>query len=255
MSIQQLLFGGKNISTTPTVLFLTSGTSWTVPSDWNNTIDGPGGYKSKVEVIGGGGGGGKGDVDGGCGGGGGAYSRIDNLSLTIGSSIPYSVGATVLNGTNGANTWFNGTSISSASVSAAGGLKGGNDGGTPGVGGQASAGIGTTKYSGGTGGDGNDTWAGSGGGAAGPGGNGGNGAVGNPATTPGGAGASGSWTSNPGGVTVNPGSGGLAGVSDGVGQPGNVYGGGGGGGDDDGDRNGGNGAQGIIIISYYPFIN
>ena len=56
------------------VIFLTSGTSWTVPSDWNSS-------NNSIEVIGGGGGGGRADNappgnSRGAGGGGGLHSRL-----------------------------------------------------------------------------------------------------------------------------------------------------------------------------------
>ena len=51
---------------------VTSGTSWTIPSDWNNA-------SNTIEVIGGGGGGMAGNiVGGGDAGGGGAYARVGN---------------------------------------------------------------------------------------------------------------------------------------------------------------------------------
>ena len=94
-------------------IYLTSGTSWAVPADWNNA-------SNKIEVIGGGGGGnGGGGTGNGGGGGGGGYSAITNLTLTPGSTVSYNVG---LGGAAaGGNTWFNGSSLSNASVSAQGG--------------------------------------------------------------------------------------------------------------------------------------
>jgi hypothetical protein len=70
-----------------TVIFLTSGTSWTVPSDWNSA-------NNTIEVIGGGGGGGPGQAGSPANGsgGGGAYSKISNLSLTPGAGITYAIG-------------------------------------------------------------------------------------------------------------------------------------------------------------------
>ena len=69
-----------------TVIYLTSGSSWTVPGDWNNS-------DNSIEVIGGGAGGGGGinaSVAGG-GGGGGAYSKVVNLTLS--GSVAYVIGA------------------------------------------------------------------------------------------------------------------------------------------------------------------
>lgn len=145
----------------PQTLYLTSGSTWAVPNNWNNAAN-------KIEVIGGGG---SGWVNGGAGGGGGGYSSITNLTLTPGSTISYNVGLGG-NGSAGGDTWFNGGSLSGASVSAQGGAIETNLAGGPG--GQASSGIGTTKYSGGYGGVGRYA-GGGGGGAAGPHGNGGNG--------------------------------------------------------------------------------
>src|SRR5205823_1534731 len=74
-------------SATVTV-FLTSGTSWTVPHNWDST-------SNTIEAVGGGGGGG-GPVyalASGAGGGGGAYAKISNLALTSGASVTYQVGA------------------------------------------------------------------------------------------------------------------------------------------------------------------
>src|ERR1035437_6662671 len=51
----------------PTVVFLTSGTSWSVPSDWNSS-------DHTIEVIGGGAGGTTGASGNVVGGGGGAYA-------------------------------------------------------------------------------------------------------------------------------------------------------------------------------------
>ena len=71
-----------------TVIVLTSGTSWTVPADWNNA-------SNSIECIGGGANGVAGAANGagGAGGGGGAYSAISNLSLTPGGSAIYASGA------------------------------------------------------------------------------------------------------------------------------------------------------------------
>src|SRR3989344_7007658 len=75
------------VSTTTTAVFLTSGTSWTVPSDWNSS-------NNTIEVIGGGGAGESHDGSTGAGaGGGGAYSKVSNVSLSAGAGITYSVGA------------------------------------------------------------------------------------------------------------------------------------------------------------------
>jgi len=150
-------------------IYLTSGTTFTVPSDWNNA-------NNKIEVIGGGGSGGVVYSAGGGGAGGGAYSAITNLALTPGASISYNVGAAGTGGYGaaGGNSWFNGTSLSAASVSAQGGTGGLNNTIGTVLGGQAANGIGTIKYSGGGGGLGG-YGGGGGGAAAGPNGNGGSG--------------------------------------------------------------------------------
>lgn len=126
-------------------VFLTSGTSWTVPADWSNV--------NTVETIGGGGAGG---TD--SGGGGGAYALESNITLTPGGSATYQIGSA------GSDTVFNSTATSCAgsptpSVCADGGVSG--SGSTNGAGGTTAGSIGTTKYAGGSGG------GGSGGGAAG----------------------------------------------------------------------------------------
>lgn len=105
--------------------FLTSGSSWSVPTDWNNS-------NNIVEVIGGGGGGGGdgGTATGGGGGGGDAYSKITNITLTGGGSATYAIGtagtAGVGHGDGGAggDTYFNGGSCGAASVCAKGGALG-----------------------------------------------------------------------------------------------------------------------------------
>src|ERR1035441_4898051 len=95
-----------------TRVFLISGTSWTVPSDWNSA-------NNSIETIGAGGLGGK---DGRGGGGGGAYSKITNLSLTPGNSVTYQTGITsaswISNNSQLAtkNTYFNGASLAGSSV-------------------------------------------------------------------------------------------------------------------------------------------
>ena len=259
-----------------TTIFLTSGSSWTVPADWNPS-------NNSIHVIGGGASGG-----GRYGGGGGAYSRINNISLTAGASITYAVG-----GTSG-TTYFNGTSCGTASVCAVGGS------GTSG--GSASSGVGAVRYSGGSGGTYSASLGGGGGGGAGGpsgnggaggnsqssgiafyGGGGGGGANGgsngspNPAGPNGGAGGSpgggnggnaqqhggsGSypiiWTQTSNGATAGPSGGGGGGGSSRdtrIGTGGGAsYGGGGGGGGTNGGggATGGPGGQGIIVITYGP---
>jgi uncharacterized repeat protein (TIGR01451 family) len=161
-------------------VYLTSGTSWTVPSNWNAS-------NNTIEVIGGGGGGSAAvlNTSAGAGGGGGAYSKIANLALTPGGSVTYQVGAAGAASSAGGDTWFNGASLAAASVGAKGG--GGAAGTTAGGGGAATSGVGTTKFSGGNGGSGGGG-GGGGGGAAGPNGAGGNGATNATGTLGGGGG-------------------------------------------------------------------
>lgn len=162
------------------VIFLTSGTTWTVPSNWNSA-------SNEIEAIGGGGGGeGSGYYDGGGGGGGGGYSAASNVSLTAGSTVAIQVGAGGSgglasdegNGGTGGDTFLcnsmsNCSSITGSAVVV--GAHGGSGGGTSGywTGGAGGAG---TLFSGGNGGGGGGSpysGGGGGGGAAGPNGNGG----------------------------------------------------------------------------------
>ncbi|GEM_PF-1074659 len=156
-------------------IFLTSGTTWTVPSDWTPS-------HNRISVIGGGGAGGTGDWSygyGGGGGGGGGFSQVSNIALTSGASVRYAVAPTTYS--NGGDTYFcnsssNCTAITGSAVivgakggrAASGGAYGATNGGT---GGAASSGIGTLKYNGGSGGNAHGG-GGGGGGAAGPDGNG-----------------------------------------------------------------------------------
>src|SRR3989344_2260026 len=109
-------------ATGETVIFLTSGTSWTVPADWNSS-------NNTIEVIGGGGGGGSSGAR--SGGGGGGYSKISNVSFATGSVIGYAAGGGGGSGGSGGDTYFcnstsNCTSISGATVVV--GAKGGGGG-------------------------------------------------------------------------------------------------------------------------------
>lgn len=232
------------------VTFLTSGTSYSTPVDWNNS-------DNSIECIGAGGNGGTNNFGGG-GGGGGAYAKITNL--TIAGSIAYSIAS----GGSQADTTFNSTSL----VCDAGNNGSGTTGGT---GGTTGASTGTTKFNGGSGEN-----SGGGGGAGGTtndgtdglGGNGGDGG-----STSGGAGglSGGSFGSDGTVWQVSPARG--AGGGGGLGTPGEVevgcvidggpggnggsFGGGAGGG---GPRtgaaclpgSGGTGAQGIITVTYTP---
>lgn len=237
-------------------VYLTTGSSWTVPSDWNSS-------SNSIEVIGGGGGGAS---SGGGGGGGGAYSKVSNLSLEAGNAVSYSIGSGGSVGGNGGDSYFNGPSCSSASVCARGGSKAITSGGD---GGSSSKGIGSTMYSGGDGGNqGSCSVGGGGGGAAGRVGNGmsggtaqsGCGGSAGGAGDAGSGGAGGSCGSpNQGGDPGDPGSewgsygsggGGCGGSSTGDGGAGGSYGAGGGGGGP--SNSGASGSSGLIVISYRP---
>lgn len=177
------------------VVSLTAGTLWSVPHDWNNS-------SNAVECFGGGGGSGAGSTsgstggNGGGGGGGGGYAAVTNLALASGAAITYQVGAAGSVASAGGDTWFNGATISASSVGAKGGSGGatavvGSTAALGGAGGSASGGVGTTKFSGGSGGNGGvgtgtGGGGGGGGGASGPNGNGGSGA--NSASSSGGGG-------------------------------------------------------------------
>jgi hypothetical protein len=146
-------------SSVPVRIYLTSGSSWTVPSNWNNA-------NNSIEVIGAGGGGGG---NGRRGGGGGAYSKSTNVALTAGASVAINVGAAGTGtGANGGDTYFNGTNCAGSSACAKGGQGGADHAG--GQGGAVSGGVGSIKYGGGSAGDNVDGLAdgSGGGGAAGP---------------------------------------------------------------------------------------
>jgi hypothetical protein len=256
-----------------TTVYLTNTgqTSYTTPLDWSPI--------NTVECIAGGGGGGCGQEynNGGNGGGGGAYSSGTVVTIGPNTTITINIGAAgnAINqnggaGTNGGSTWFNGSSLASSSVGAQYGFGGGSGTGSPDFtyGGQASAGTGTTLYSGGNGGR-HSYGGGGGGGAAGPFGAGGAGTNSNQAS--GGTGGQG-----------DNGHGGAGGGQNQSGSSGNEYysglgcggGGGGGGGDSaqsggsnggyygagggaggqstSGWYNGGGGTQGFMVLTYTP---
>lgn len=123
--------------------FLTSGTSFTVPTDWTTS--------NTIEAIGGGGGGSGGvaNVRAGQGAGGGEYRILTNVSLTAGGSISYSIGSGGSGGAGGANGGAGGdTSFNSGALIAKGGGAGLANG-TAGVGG--TGGTGGSGYAGGAG--------------------------------------------------------------------------------------------------------
>lgn len=224
-----ILFSILPLSVSAVTINLTSGSSWTVPADWNssdNTIEciGSGGRGSNRNTINANAGGG--------GGGGGAYARITNLSLTPGASVPYVIGA----GGSIVRTSFNTSSlVCDYGISAGTGTVGTG-------GGLASNSTGAVRFSGGSGSSNVTSSGGGGGGAGGPNANGTNGS----------------------GVTGGVGGGGSAGWGGGggslqnIGGAGGNYGGGGGGGGggllaaSEPGGPGGAGRSGIIIITYTP---
>lgn len=243
-------------------VFIVSGTSAAVPADCEI---------ADAETIGGGGGGAGNDspVRAGCvGGGGGGYSKTLNIPLTPSASISLQVGsggsggATTSAGVTGTDTWYNGASLAASSVGAKGGV-----GGTlysvstnAALGGAASSGVGTTKFSGGN--SGNNTASGGfsgtgGGGAAGPNGAGANGGSTSDYGGSGGGGnggggngvnaTSGAGDASNGGTAVDTTAGGIGGTHASPGNPGTAgsHGsGGGGGGKGDNATNGGVGGVG-----------
>ena len=116
-----MLPGISQMSSAPTstsgatkIVFITSGTSFTVPSDFASLVS--------IEAIGGGSGG-AGSLSGiGKGGGAGAYSKITALSgLVASGSVFVSIGTgggggTFGNGTSGGDTWLNKTSNAAPSA-------------------------------------------------------------------------------------------------------------------------------------------
>jgi hypothetical protein len=261
-------------------VFVTSGTTWSVPSDFNSS-------DNTIECIGAGGVGGGNGRDG---SGGGAYAKKANLSLTPGASIAIQVGVSG-SWTNSAtipaarNTFFNGATMATSTVGAEGGADGLDTvgAGGSGAGGTATNSVGDTKYAGGNGGTSPDGFGGGGGGGAagingaganatnasagsnatggngatadnGSGGAGGSGGVGG-ADNNGVAGSDGTeWDATHG--SGGGGGGGSANNSGqaGAGGAGGKYGGGGGGGGhgNPGDGGGTAGGAGLIVITYLP---
>lgn len=241
-------------------IFLTSGTTWSVPSDWVNT-------NNTIETIGGGGGGGGGFQQstgnggyGGGGGGGGGYSKAINVTLTPGSTVTINIGSAGSGGASSASGGAGGdtylcnsttscTNISDGSVVA--GAKGGGLGaagtsgaaGGGGSGGASASGIGSVKFTGGTGGTGGPFSSSTGGGGAGAGGAAGLNAAGNNGTTPTndthGNGGQGDGSSGGAGSSANSGNGSNGTEYDGS------HGSGGGAAGGDGSKNGTGSAGGV----------
>lgn len=235
-----------------TTVYLTSGTTWTVPADWNSA-------NNSIEVIGGGGGGGfGGGVIMVSGGGGGAYSKVTNVSLAPGTNVGIRVGAGGAGaldseGGGGGDTFFCDRLTDCFAIGAPNsigiivGARGGGGGSILGdaLGGDASSGIGTIRYSGGNG----PYSLLNGAGAAGPGGNGVNG-------SPSAGGAGGAGAGGAGGAAGSPGAAGTewdgthgSGGGGGANKAAGAYGGGGGGAFSQ-TSGGAAGAQGLIVIIY-----
>lgn len=237
-------FPGTLQSTTSIILEAGS-PPWQVPANWNN-------LDNLVECIGEGGNGFRGNSGG--GGGAGAYAATPNIVLTPGAFIPVTIGA----GGTATDTSFNSGQIIAKAGASAPNTAGGS-------GGQASACVGITKFSGGNGGNATPLsgQGAGGGGAAGPNGAGLNGA--NSTTSPGGGGGADAGFGGEGGSPYQTGSlaesgdewgavgsGGGGGGNTG-GQAGPAGGGGnfgGGGGGAGGPNPGGPGAPGAIRITY-----
>lgn len=253
-------------------VYLTSGTSWTVPLDWNSA-------SNTVEVIGGGAGASGSSISySSAGAGAGGYSKVSNISLGVGQSVTYQVGSAGSagaarnngdgpDGGNGGDTFFNGSGSTCANSSPSVCAKGGNTSGDAsngsqagGSGGASSGGVGTLKYSGGAGGstDGGGFCGAGGGGAGGSGGSGG--AGGTDTSHSGGCGGgganggstgetSGSTTGGNGGNNGSGSGGGAGGASGSSGSAGTSGGGGGGGGGGGANGTGGAGGAGIDMDS------
>ena len=241
---------------TKTIL-VTSGTTWTVPSDWSST--------NTITCIapGANGAAGVGNVccliQGGQGGGGGAAAQISNLAtLTPNGTVTIQIGAA----NSGSPTYFNGANLGGSSVGAQAATANSTQQGL------ASASIGTTKKDGAIGAGvagsvGLNAVAGAAGpaGGAGDGGSGGAGGIGG--TSGGGTGGTGGagteFTITAGGQAGSGGGGGAGGCNGGInigaGGAGGVYGAGGGGGAAStlSGAAGGAGTAGCIIISYTLF--
>lgn len=206
----------RTTSTPTTAYLLTSGTSFTVPLDWNSS-------NNSIYMLGAGGGGSTGVYSGGfiaagAGGGGGGFTKITNFTTTASSVISYTIGTSAANTNGGDTTWNSGVytagggkrgnSFANASVQVSTGGAGGTgstyDGGSGGAG--ATGNSSTIGASGGAGGGG-------GGGAAGPNGLGGSGGTGSVSTSSntaagGGGGGNGGGSNGGNGTTTLSGAGG-----------------------------------------------
>lgn len=226
-----------------TINYFTSGTSTTIPSDWNNSIN-------TITAIGGAGSAGSSTFDGknwtsANGGGGGACSRISNQSYTASATRTRQIGAA------DQDTFLKADDNSTNAILAKGGTaySGGGSGGA------AGSGVGTTKFSGGNTGSSSGAQGGGGGGAAsytangnsGSGTGGGNSGSGAGGGSTGGIGGNGTELGSSNGA----GAGGGGGDGAGGGNGGN-YGGSGGGAGAGAGAAGGTSRGGILAMEYTP---
>ena len=225
------------------MVFITSGTSFVVPVDCNKF--------DWIDCIGEGGG--CGNSSSRPGGAGGAWSRVNNLTVTPGSTVYCQIGTGASIGVAGKDTWINKTANNAPTSTADGCLAkgGGTTTGAAAVGGAAASGVGDSKYSGG---NSNTAPRSGGGGAAGSSGDGNNASDkdgGSADAGLGGAGGISSSSTNPGNGTeydATHGSGGGGYGKSGGGSSGGKYGGGAGGDNRGGQISGG----GLIAYSYTP---
>lgn len=164
-------------------IILTSGTTWDVPTDWNDA-------HNSIECWGAGAAGTALSSLNTSGGGGGAWSGSLDVALTPDDTLDIQVG------TSADDTYLDGANLAASTVGAEGGSEPLPEVSTTiddvGQGGLAANGIGDTKFSGGNGGWGGSNRGAGGGGAAGPDGDGGyGGGAGSPAFPAGGGGANG----------------------------------------------------------------
>jgi hypothetical protein len=266
--------------TTTEASIISSGTSWTVPANFNSA-------DNIIYLIGGGGGGSGSGISGasrragGGAGGGAAFTRLSNVTLNPNSSYTVAIGAggsggvsgsTSTGGNGGITTLNDGTNTYTANGGTGGSINAtttpptstGGAGGTA----QTVSGLITSAFAGGKGGNGSVTSAtqsnsgGGGGGAGGPngvGGAGGNGAGNSTSASlqAGGGGGNGGGTAGGNGILSTFGGGGggnnslgtgggAARTSGGSGNPGTLGGGGSGG--TAGFYPGGSGSNGIDIL-------
>lgn len=156
-------------TSTITRLFLTSTTSWFVPTDFNAA-------NNSIEAIGGGGGGMSGGSQEPGGGGGGAYVKSTNVALTACTAQSVQIGQGASGGALGNNnlpgtatdSWLGGTSCFGSTICARAGSSTAAVSSTGATGGTTANSVGQLKFAGGNGGTvSNSDWPGGGGGGAG----------------------------------------------------------------------------------------